>query len=196
LSSSWASQSLSSSWSPNQGATTLVTASTYPVTASWANNVTSASWASRSFAATSASWASSSLSASYSTTASFALNGGGSGTTLFTGSTYPITASWALNTVNGGTGSIIVSDIDITTQSFDAGDGIHGIPWNPAYTKQIIAALPFNGMYRLNVVSIGIDSTPSGGFWGFSGSGIIFAASFVDENGSERNILNFPMSIQ
>jgi len=34
--------------------------------------------------------------ASYAFTASFALNGGGSGTTLTTGSTYPITASWAL----------------------------------------------------------------------------------------------------
>jgi len=40
------------------------------------------------------------LSSSYSQTASFALNaGGGSGTTLFTGSTYQITASWAINAI-------------------------------------------------------------------------------------------------
>jgi hypothetical protein len=46
-------------------------------TSSWANNVTSAS---------------------YALTASFALNGGsGGGTTLTTGSTYPITSSWANN---------------------------------------------------------------------------------------------------
>ncbi len=176
-----------SSWATNVKSASWASSSLTSATASWANNVTSASWASRSFAATSASWASASLtatSASYSQTASFALNGGGSGTTLYTGSTYPITASWALNTVNGGTGSIIISDIDTTTQSFDAGDGVHGIPWNPAYTKQLITSLPFDGMYRLNVVSIGVDSTPSGGFWGFSGSGIIFAASFVDENGA------------
>ena len=36
-------------------------------------------------------------SSSYSVTASFALNSGGSGTTLSTGSTYPITSSWSVN---------------------------------------------------------------------------------------------------
>ena len=40
--------------------------------------------------------ANTSLSASYSTTSSYALNGGGSGTSLTTGSTYPITASISL----------------------------------------------------------------------------------------------------
>lgn len=35
--------------------------------------------------------------ASYAVTTSFALNGGGSGTTLFTASTYPITSSWAVS---------------------------------------------------------------------------------------------------
>ena len=40
-----------------------------------------------------------SISASYSQTASFSLNGGGSGTLLETGSTYPITSSWANNTL-------------------------------------------------------------------------------------------------
>jgi hypothetical protein len=37
------------------------------------------------------------ISSSFATTASFALNGGGAGTSLGTGSTYPITSSWATN---------------------------------------------------------------------------------------------------
>ena len=37
-----------------------------------------------------------SISSSYSVTSSYSLNGGGSGTTLITASTYPITSSWAL----------------------------------------------------------------------------------------------------
>jgi hypothetical protein len=45
----------------------------------------------------SSSWASSSLSSSYAQTASYALNGGGAGTTLNTGSLYPITSSWAIS---------------------------------------------------------------------------------------------------
>jgi len=40
------------------------------------------------------------VSASYAQTASFALNGGGSGTTLTTGSTYPITSSVSLNSIS------------------------------------------------------------------------------------------------
>ncbi len=38
----------------------------------------------------------SSVSSSYALTSSYALNGGGGGTTLTTGSTYPITSSWAI----------------------------------------------------------------------------------------------------
>jgi hypothetical protein len=72
ITSSWANNSISASWSPSQGATTLFTASTYQITASQA------------------------VSASYAETASFALNAGGStGTTLTTASTYQITSSWA-----------------------------------------------------------------------------------------------------
>ena len=44
--------------------------------------------------------ASNSVSSSYATTASYALNGGGGGTTLITGSTYPITSSWSNNTIS------------------------------------------------------------------------------------------------
>ena len=83
LSASWASQSLSSS---------------YALSASWApgtNSSLSASWASQSI---SSSYAQSS---SIAITASFALNAGGTG--LTTGSTYPITSSWSVNTVSAST---------------------------------------------------------------------------------------------
>jgi hypothetical protein len=45
------------------------------------------------------SWANNVISSSYATTASYALNAGG-GTTLITGSTYPITSSWSNNTIS------------------------------------------------------------------------------------------------
>jgi hypothetical protein len=50
----------------------------------------------------SASWASSSVSSSYALTASYALNGngGGGGTSLGTGSTYPFTSSWSVYSVS------------------------------------------------------------------------------------------------
>ena len=78
------------------GGTTLVTGSTYPITASWAQTASIA------------------ITSSFSNTASYALN---SGTSLTTGSTYPITASWA-NTASfaltassllGVTGSFLVT---------------------------------------------------------------------------------------
>jgi hypothetical protein len=43
ISCSWSSQSMSSSWSPNQG-TNLTTASTYPITSSWSNNSKTSSY--------------------------------------------------------------------------------------------------------------------------------------------------------
>jgi hypothetical protein len=46
--------------------------------------------------ATTASYALTTTTSSYATTASYALNGGSGGTTLVTGSLYPITSSWAL----------------------------------------------------------------------------------------------------
>ena len=72
--------------------TTLETGSTYPITSSWAINSLTASLA--IFSETS----DYSLDSEFCLTASYALNGGGgSGTTLETGSFYPITSSWAIN---------------------------------------------------------------------------------------------------
>ena len=119
ISASWASQSLSASYVPNLypqvTPTTIASASwvsasvkittsdtaSYITASNIVGTVVSASYVPNLYPQTvrvSSSWASASLSSSYSTTASFSLNGG-SGTTLTTGSTYPITASWANNSV-------------------------------------------------------------------------------------------------
>jgi hypothetical protein len=55
---------------------------------------------------------------SYSTTASYALNGGGGGTTLTTGSTYPITSSYS----NNVSGSVYIPSSSIF-QLYDSGLG-------------------------------------------------------------------------
>src|ERR1035437_6485992 len=88
VSGSWTSASLSSSWSPDQGATTLITASLYQITAS---SAISASWApfTDDPNAVSSSWTSQSLSSSWSPDQG--------ATTLFTASTVPITSSWAVS---------------------------------------------------------------------------------------------------
>jgi hypothetical protein len=72
-----ASNSVSASWSAPQGATTLFTGSTYQITASWANNAISASWAvcdatTLYTASTYQITASSAISASWATSASYA----------------------------------------------------------------------------------------------------------------------------
>jgi hypothetical protein len=59
------------------------------------------------------SWARNSLSASYALTASYALNGGGSGTSLVTGSTYPITSSWSINAITSDFAPIAFNDVRV-----------------------------------------------------------------------------------
>lgn len=98
ISSSWASSSLSSSYSNKsltasyalnvgQSGTTLETGSFYPITSSWA---ISASWSPGSGISDTSSYS------TFALTASYVINGGGgSGTTLITGSFYPITSSWS-----------------------------------------------------------------------------------------------------
>jgi len=128
ITSSWANNSISSSFSTTSATATSATSATsasYSLSSSYSVNSTtstSASFASTasynlnsissSFAATS-SYNLNSISSSYALTASFSLNGGGGGTTLTTGSTYPITSSWsnnattasyALNASGGGGG--------------------------------------------------------------------------------------------
>jgi hypothetical protein len=101
-----ASYALTSSYALNSGGTTIITGSLYPITSSWSNYSSTASYFSGSVIgsvpsssyAVSASWAPSSdgsISSSYALTASYALNGGTGGTSLITASLYPITSSWS-----------------------------------------------------------------------------------------------------
>ena len=140
ITSSWSNNSISSSYSTFADSATSATSatsantatsasyatnagsSTSATTANTANSATSASYSlsssysinsntaiSSSFAST-ASYVVNSISSSYALTASHALNASGGGTTLTTGSTYPITSSWANNAItasfamNGGSG--------------------------------------------------------------------------------------------
>jgi hypothetical protein len=102
ITSSWSNNATSASYALNSG-TTLTTGSTYPITSSWSNNSVSSSYAINSTSSSLSSTASyvlNSISASYSLTSSYSLNGGSGGTTLTTGSTYPITSSWANNVIS------------------------------------------------------------------------------------------------
>ena len=121
ITASWSNNSISSSYSTFAVSSTSATSANTATSASYAtvassstsattaNSATSASYSlsssysvnsttaiSSSFAST-ASYVANSVSSSYALTASYALNAGGGGTTLTTGSTYPITSSWANN---------------------------------------------------------------------------------------------------
>ena len=103
ISCSWASQSLSSS---------------YVVTASFAYAAWTSDFSVDSDFAVSSSYnasASVAISSSYAITASFALNSGGGGTSLVTGSTYPITSSWANNAISANPPS---ASTDIATKGY------------------------------------------------------------------------------
>jgi hypothetical protein len=107
-----ASYAITASYALNGGEVTLTTGSTYPITASWATSSISASYALSSSHALSSSYALSAsyvsasnidgviFSSSYAFTSSYALNAGSAGTTITTGSTYPITASWATSSIS------------------------------------------------------------------------------------------------
>src|ERR1035437_8387325 len=93
-----ASSAVSASWSPNQGATTLVTASNVPITSSWS---ISSSWSPGQGTTTLYTSSTYQITSSFaevsnnSVTASYSLNS--PATTLFTSSTYQITASNAIS---------------------------------------------------------------------------------------------------
>ena len=131
ISSSFSQQTISASYAPTltsfsaSVSNAIYSASLTATSASWASQSLSASFAQQTISASfapqvtavvSSSFASQSLSSSYAVSASNAISAswapssGGSGTTLFTASTYQITASWATNVVNGasfnGTSSI------------------------------------------------------------------------------------------
>jgi hypothetical protein len=111
LSSSFATNAVTATTAGTATSATSATSASYSLSSSYSINSTTAT--SSSFAST-ASYNLNSVSSSYSLTASYALNGGSGGTTLTTGSTYPITSSWAINATTasyalnsaGGGGSI------------------------------------------------------------------------------------------
>ena len=61
------------------------------------------------------------ITASRAITASYALNATGGGSSLYTGSSYPITASWALYVVNGASGTASLSLTNITRSGNGSG---------------------------------------------------------------------------
>ena len=111
ITASWSNNSLTASYYGGNvtSASYALSASFAPtntnITASWSNNSLTSSYI--NLAQSASYYGGSVTSASYSLTASYALSGGG--TTLTTGSTYPITASWSNNSIsssyalNGGT---------------------------------------------------------------------------------------------
>jgi hypothetical protein len=90
--------------------------STYQITSSWANRAVSSSYFSGSIVG-------SVTSASYALTASYSLNGGSTGTTLTTGSFYPITSSWSnysLISIN----SLYASASNVATSTINASSSV------------------------------------------------------------------------
>jgi hypothetical protein len=115
-----ASYSLSSSYSVNS---TTAISSSFASTASYNLNSISSSFSTN---ASTASYVANSVSSSYALTSSYALNAGGGGTTLTTGSTYPITSSWANNVItasyainagSGGGSTPVVSVASLNNQT-------------------------------------------------------------------------------
>ena len=120
LSSSFAPTNITASWSNNSVTASYVTGSVH----NSFNPALSSSYAlSASFAPTNtnitASWSQNSISASYSLTSSYSLN---SGTTLTTGSTYPITASWSNNSLTASyvTASNVIGTVTSASYALSA----------------------------------------------------------------------------
>ena len=109
----------------------LITGSTYPITASWSRRAITASYALNATGGGSSlytgstypitsSWSRRAITASYALTSA----GGGGGSSLYTGSTYPITSSYATFAINIAGSITVLSGTDIN--------------WNnPTYEKNI-----------------------------------------------------------
>jgi hypothetical protein len=147
ISASWASQSLSASWAPSNAIVSASWAS-QSLAALYSSASFSASYASRSFYATSASWASQSLS-----------------------------ASWA------PTSSNIVAYSNVTT-----GSNFPGIPttyWRPAFTQSLYT-VPTTGLYEINMITVASSSANSNGLSGE----VLIRFGYTDELGYHIITLN------
>ena len=135
VSCSWASSSISSSYSDtasyvmNGGGSGLTTGSTYQITSSWA---ISSSWASQSLSSVSSSWASSSISSSYLSgshtgstfgTASWAVSASWSpaGGGITPGGSYNISASWASQSLSASYLNNLNQTVNITGSTYVIG---------------------------------------------------------------------------
>jgi hypothetical protein len=145
VSASWASSSISASYAltasyaanSSAAGTTLVTASTYQITSSWANNLSgTASWATNVVNIGSASWASASISSSFagsSITSSYVLTSSFSNISITTTSSsfasQSISASWAPAPVSASWASSSVSSsysLNSSTASYITSSNIIG----------------------------------------------------------------------
>jgi len=100
---------------------TLLTGSTYPITASRAITASYALNASGGGGSSLITGSTYPITASRAITASYALNasGGGGGSSLITGSTYPITASWSLRALTASYATNIYSINTLTGTTID-----------------------------------------------------------------------------
>jgi hypothetical protein len=221
ITSSWSENTVSASYAPTNTAfsssvssqltskqTTLQTGSVYPLTASWAENAGSASLAILAVTARTASYVEASNvsgtvnSASYALTASYALNGGSGGTSLQTGSTYPITSSWAVNAL---TSSIASTATSATSASYSLtasyalnGGGGGGTTLYTGSTYPITSSFAVTASYALNAGSAGSQISSTDGNTTFTTNNgsltstissqdiltVITQSSFTSQNGS------------
>lgn len=144
--------------------TSIVSGSTYPVTASWAINSTSASYSnSSSYSITSslshtssysnsgsysitASYAVDAISSSHSITSSFALNSGG--TSITTGSTYPITSSWSTTSsyaLSSSQAELATSASYAGTSSFLTRNGTYEVTASWANSSSVATSASYAG---------------------------------------------------
>jgi hypothetical protein len=122
--------------------TSGITGSLYG-TSSWTTNSLTSSYASGSKVF--------SISSSYALTASYAINGSG-GSSLTTGSTYPITSSWSINSISASYFSGSISNaIQADTASYASGSNIFAISSSYALTASY--ALNSTGGTTLNTGS-------------------------------------------
>ena len=143
--------------------TLLTTGSTYPITSSWSVSSLSASYITSSnivgdITSLSSSWASSSISSSYATSASYAP--GGTGTSLTTGSTYPITSSWSVSSLSSsypwimiGSGAVMSDDPNNIRLATNAGQFSYTVEM-----VQIGSQAGYHSTYATRVIQIGKET--------------------------------------
>lgn len=99
------------------------------------------------------------ITASRSITASYAVNGGGSGTSLGTGSTYPFTSSWSINSVNGSSGTTLNTG---STYPITASWAVNTVNGGSGTTLNTGSTYPITSSWATNVVNGAGNYTATG----------------------------------